>query len=505
MVLKRHFESEEGSNSTTNNDDYNLQSKFQRAVRYVMRDASLQEVANKLATMLETTLRKVMKEELDQRIDACLHSSKRCPRVQCHDSSSSPRRFQLQFTTKVPPTLFSNGRITDSEHSVLQIQLVDADTKNVISNSQLSSIKVEIVALYGDFAPNGLENWSRAEFNDNIVREREGKRPLLIGELSIALVNGVGSLGHVSFTDNSSWIRCRKFKLGVRAVTNASVGADIKEAVSDAFVVLDHRGESYQKHNKPSLDDPVWRLRKISKMGASRKKLESRGIKTVRDFLTHYYMNPSSLRNVLGKSVANRTWDTMVKHANDCHLENTVYQYCSDSESVVLRFNCVYKVIAVKFTGQDFQSLDTLDIYQQAAVEEAKKSAFSHLNEVVQVHSSPAVSSLELPTTVHDIPFSTTYMMHDGLSLIIDQDEPAETQFDINLADTASYPCTAEPRCYLTEDDSKSQTNQQIPVQWVAQPSFTTGNPPSVPSDGGYNWYLDDSPNITFAQNHQSF
>ncbi|KAK9735673.1 hypothetical protein RND81_04G218800 [Saponaria officinalis] len=489
MVLKRHFGDEANNNSPS--------SKFQKVVRYVMRDASLQEVAEKLAVMLETTLRKVMKEELEQHIDACLHSSPRRSLLHHHESSPS-RGFQLQFTTKLPGTLFSNGRIPP-----LEIQLIDTNTKNVIHSGQLSSIKVEIVAVSGDFAANGLENWTKTKFNDSVLRERQGKRPLLIGDLSIVLVNGVGSLVNVTFTDNSSWIRCRKFKLGARVVSSASIGSGIKEAVSDAFVVLDHRGESYQKHSKPSLDDPVWRLRKISKVGASRNKLESHGITTVRDFLMRYYMDPSSLRRVLGKSVANRSWDTVVRHANDCHLENTYYHFCSESDSIVLLLNCVYKVIAVKFTDQDYQSLDSLNIYQKALVEKVKQYAYLNLNEVVQLHNSPDISSLKLPTVDHDVPFSSSLMNHGDFS--IDQDEPNDKQTDFNLLDTASYPGTAEQGCYQTEDESTSQTDQPIPVQWFAQPSFVTGNSSSLPSVGGYNWYSSDSPNLTFAHNHQSF
>jgi len=48
------------------------------------------------------------------------------------------------------------------------------------------------------------------------VREREGKRPLLTGDTTVQLKDGVGVVGDITFTDNSSWIRSRKFRLGVR-------------------------------------------------------------------------------------------------------------------------------------------------------------------------------------------------------------------------------------------------------------------------------------------------
>ncbi|XP_074298806.1 calmodulin-binding protein 60 B-like [Silene latifolia] len=502
MVLKRQFDEEGSDKSLQSNHSQTLPTKFQKAVKYVMQEASVLEIAEKIALILEPTLRKVMKEELEQHIAAYFQPSPRRPHAHQLESSP-PRGFQLLFTKKLPSTLFTNSRVEGEDHTPVQVQLVDANLKNLIYNGQLSSVKVEIVVLSGDFAANEGENWSRREFDDNIVRERDGKRPLLIGDVSILLVNGVAYLKNVSFTDNSSWIRCRKFRLGVRAVSSALTGAGIKEAVSEAFVVLDHRGESYQKHSKPSLDDPVWRLRKISKLGASRKKLESHGIKTVKDFLMHYYMNPSSLRNVLGKGVANRAWDTMVRHANDGHLDNNCYIYCGESENVVLLFNCVYKVVAVKFTGQDYQTVDSLDTRQKALVEKLKQSAFLNVNELVPVHSSAVVFPFESPTIENLVPFSSPYVQHGGFSMI-DQGEPAEQQLDFNQSDTSSYPCAAEEGGYPPEDDSASQTGQPVPVQWFAESSFMAGNnSSSVPSDEGYNWNI-DSPLTPYVPNISS-
>ncbi|KAL2941166.1 Calmodulin-binding protein 60 D [Bienertia sinuspersici] len=335
----------------------------------------------KIAAMLEPAIRKVVKEEVEP-LMVFLQSSPRNPLAFQRDSYPS-RSLQLVLVNKLPSTLFTNSHIEDEGHAPLQIKLVDSKFKNVIQHGPFSSIKVEIFVLNADFAADGRENWSETEINEHIVRERDGKRPLLVGDLSFALVGGVGTIRNISFTDNSSWVRSRKFKLGVRALSRASHGTGIREAVSDAFMVLDHRGESYQKHSKPSLDDPVWRLKKISKQGASHMKLESQGIKTVKDFLMHYHVDSSYLRQILGKGIANRTWDTMVKHANECQLDNTHYTYTSEAEGAQLLFNCVYKVVAVKFGAQHFQPVDALDICQKALVEKLKQTAFLNLNQLL--------------------------------------------------------------------------------------------------------------------------
>lgn len=104
-------------------------------------------------------------------------------------------------------------------------------------------IKVEIVVLDGDFPCGDGETWTSEEFEKNIVRERTGKRPLLTGESHVTMRDGSVVLGDFEFTDNSSWIRCRKFRLGARVVQRSCGGVKILEALSEAFVVKDHRGE----------------------------------------------------------------------------------------------------------------------------------------------------------------------------------------------------------------------------------------------------------------------
>ncbi|XP_010674128.1 calmodulin-binding protein 60 B isoform X2 [Beta vulgaris subsp. vulgaris] len=490
MVLKRQFGEGGSYDSPLDSDSKSPPIKFQKVVNYVMKEVSLQDLAMQISAILEPALRKVVKEEVEP-LMFFLQSS---PRHSLRRDLVPSRSLQLLFVNKLPSTIFTNSKVEDEEHEPLQIKLVDAQSKSVI-HGLFSSIKVEIFALNGDFDADGRDDWNETEFNNNILRERQGKRPLLVGDVSFALVGGLGTIENITFTDNSSWVRSRKFKLGVRVVSRASLEFGIREAVSEAFTVLDHRGESYQKHSTPSLDDPVWRLKKISKQGASHLKLEKIGIKTVKDFLVQYHINSLHLRNVLGKGVANRTWDTMVKHANECHLDGTYYSYCNEAEGAELLFNCVYKVVAVKFEGQDYQPVD---ICQKVLVDKLKESAFMNVNQLIPVHNPYAISTSMQPQIEH-VAYSSLKLdlQHDARSTI-DQDEP-EKQMDINLSDSSSYPCTVEDG-YLLEDDSASQTNQ--PIQGFTQSSFLTGDYSAEPSDGAYNWYR-NNPMATFAQNNQ--
>lgn len=158
--------------------------------------------------------------------------------------------MQLRFINKLPSTIFTGSRVEAEDGAPLQIILIDASTNNIVRSSPLSSIKIELLVLNGEFGSDDQEDWTEKEFNNYVVREREGKRPLVTGEINITLREGVGSLGDVVFTDNSSWIRCRKFRLAARVVAKAPSEVRIREARSEPFVVKDHRGEcTFKKLN----------------------------------------------------------------------------------------------------------------------------------------------------------------------------------------------------------------------------------------------------------------
>lgn len=159
-------------------------------------------------------------------------------------SSSGVRGLQLHFINKLPSTIFTGSRVESEDSTPLQIVLRDASTGNVVSTGPLSSVKIEVVVLNSEFGSDDQEDWTEKEFSNGLVREREGKRPLVTGDLTLNLRDGVCSLGDIVFTDNSSWIRSRKFRLAARVVPK-SPGDDVRvrEAASQPFVVKDHRGE----------------------------------------------------------------------------------------------------------------------------------------------------------------------------------------------------------------------------------------------------------------------
>lgn len=123
--------------------------------------------------------------------------------------------------------------------------LIDANTGHVVTSGPESSAKLEVVVLEGDFNNEDNDDWTEEEFDSHVVKEREGKRPLLTGDLYVSLKEGVGTLGEFTFTDDSSWIRSRKFRLGLKIASGFCDGIEVREAKTEAFTVKDHRGECW--------------------------------------------------------------------------------------------------------------------------------------------------------------------------------------------------------------------------------------------------------------------
>jgi hypothetical protein len=171
---------------------------------------------------------------------------------------SNERILQLVFKNKLSQTLFTGSKVEAEDGTPIQVQLLDAKTRELVSSGPEATARLEIVALDGDFAAAATSSsetaadeegklktsyWEQSEFEHYTLKEREGKRPLLTGDLFVCLKEGEASLGEFQFTDNSSWIRSRKFCLGIKAALGHRQGIRIREAKTDRFIVKDHRGE----------------------------------------------------------------------------------------------------------------------------------------------------------------------------------------------------------------------------------------------------------------------
>ncbi|CAI9754565.1 unnamed protein product [Fraxinus pennsylvanica] len=353
----------------------------------VVREAALVNFLENFGSTLEPMLRRVVSEEIENgvRLISSMRSISRSPslRIQAadHEQTSS---LQLVFNARLSLPIFTGTKIVDIDKNPLQILLVDAkDGHPKIPTSLPYWIKVEIVVLDGDFDRPEF-TWNKEEFDKKIVKERTGKRQLLTGELNITMRDGIAVVGEIEFTDNSSWIRCRKFRLGARVVAlGNSQNVRICEAMTESFVVKDHRGELYKKHHPPALEDEVWRLEKIGKEGAFHRKLSSKGINTVQDFLKLYFVEPSKLREILGMGMSEKMWDVALKHAKTCTLGSKLYRYCGPNYTLIL--NPVCQIVNAEIDGRVYLARDLKSMHM-TNVASLINDAYVRWNSLEEVH-----------------------------------------------------------------------------------------------------------------------
>ncbi|KAF5739902.1 hypothetical protein HS088_TW12G01114 [Tripterygium wilfordii] len=427
MVPKRPFYGDDG--------DYEMgipvqQSKRRNMFKDVVLDVIRGITMDEIVLRMEPFFRKVVREEIERAVQPRINASPRSLLDQVE--TCKERGFLLHFVNKLPSTIFTGSRIEAEDSNPVQIVLLDAATRAMVTSGPLSSKRIEVVVLDGGFGSDEKEVWTEKEFNDNIVREREGKRPLVTGELIITLKNGVGHIGEVFFTDNSSWIRCRKFRLGVKITQKTSDEVRIREGRSEPFMVKDHRGELYKKHHPPSLHDDIWRLERIAKDGAFHKRLAVCGVKTVNDFLRLYESDPSSLRNIIGNQISSKTWETIVEHATECVPdEGKFYTYTGASQSAMLLFNSIYKLVAATFDGQTYLPIEKLDLPQRLLVDDVKRQACKNMKDLVLVDAGSTISpsmalanlqpEISQTSSLQTLQLSTAHQGEPGTHLAFDQ------------------------------------------------------------------------------------
>ncbi|XP_058226229.1 calmodulin-binding protein 60 A-like isoform X2 [Rhododendron vialii] len=290
--------------------------------------------------------------------------------------SSESRTLQLEFKDKFSLPLVARQTIEGEGNTPVRVALVDVTTKQVVTSGPEASAEVEIVVVMGDF--DG-DNWTVEEFNKKIVREMEGKKSLLTGNVHLNLEAGVGVVPKISFTHNSNWMKVCKLRLGAKVVDSFN-GARVREAVTEPFVLKDYRNTYTKKHFPPSLNDEVWRLQMISKDGPIHNRLVSENIKTVKDFLTRFFVDPQSLQNILGSA---KRLESIVDHAQTCILDKSLQLYfpVSSEKKAGVVFNEVGQLMGL-ISECCYLPIDKLSKDQKVNGEKLVVSALKHREEV---------------------------------------------------------------------------------------------------------------------------
>lgn len=354
----------------------------------VIGEAVMVNSLRNLCFSLEPMIRRVVNEEVESslRRSTCSLTRSSSLQIQALEASS----LQLMYNKSLLLPIFTGSKIVDLDSSPLQILLVDTRGDQMVSTYLPHPLKIEVVVLDGDFPSNGSSNWTSEEFDSNIVKERTGKRPLLAGDcLTVTLRDGFAPIGEIEFTDNSSWIRSRKFRLGARVAPGSYQGVKIREAITEAFVVKDHRGELYKKHHPPMLQDEVWRLEKIGKDGAFHRKLAAEGINTVQDFLKLSVVDRQKLRRILGPGMSEKMWEVTIKHARTCDLGNNHFIFRRPNCTITL--NPICQIVHAMIDGNSYSNKELPSI--RGYIETLVRQAYVEWNSLEEVAGFPSDST----------------------------------------------------------------------------------------------------------------
>ncbi|KAG0475135.1 hypothetical protein HPP92_014821 [Vanilla planifolia] len=257
----------------------------------------------------------------------------------------------VTLKVKIVPANFTGGRVEGEQGAAIHVVLIDAYNGHVVTSGPESSARLDIVVLEGDFNNEDEEDWTDEDFESHVVKEREGKRPLLTGDLQVSLKEGVGTVGELTFTDNSSWIRSRKFRLGLKVAPGYCDGIRIREGKTEAFTVKDHRGELYKKHYPPALKDEI-----------------------------------------PGSGMSNKMWEVLVEHAKTCVLSGKYYVYYSDeSRNVGAIFNNIYEFTGLIAGGQ-YYSAESLNDSQKVFADALVKKAYDNWMHVIEYDGKALLS-----------------------------------------------------------------------------------------------------------------
>ncbi|CAN1328224.1 Calmodulin-binding protein 60 E [Linum perenne] len=156
------------------------------ALASVIVEALKVDSLQRLCSSLEPLFRRIVSEEVERALSRMGNTKL---------SGSSPpklpgpgeKSLQLHFRTRMPPHLFTGARVEGEQGAAIHVVLIDSATGSVVQMGPESCAKLNVVVIEGDFNEEAEEDWTAEHFENYEVKEREGKRPLLTGDLQLSV------------------------------------------------------------------------------------------------------------------------------------------------------------------------------------------------------------------------------------------------------------------------------------------------------------------------------
>ncbi|KAI9081081.1 hypothetical protein K1719_037061 [Acacia pycnantha] len=269
-----------------------------------------------MENILEPMFRRAVRDEVTNVL-------RRHPHLQPSPSGQRQKTFQLRFKES-PGESYTGVKVETKNGASLEVALYQCDEERIVTEGPLSSARVKLCLLQGNFGSDGRNDWSSEDFGRSTLNRTRKGGELLTGDLSLTLTNGVATVKDIFVHDISTWAKTQQFRLGVRVVETTPETENIKEGVSQPFRVKDCRGQGYRKHGTPSLNDEIWRLEDIAKGGKRHKWLSSIGIDTVGAFLRRFRTNRSQLKQ--GLKVGENVWKNLIHQAGKANAKQDARQ-----------------------------------------------------------------------------------------------------------------------------------------------------------------------------------
>lgn len=149
--------------------------------------------------------------------------------------------LRLRFMNNIPSIIFTKDKIKAENREAVEVGLFDATNNSIVETQHpLSSMLIEVVVLNGEFNVDE-ETITHSDFDKNIVPQRMGQPPFLVGHTRFRLKNGISFINNLSFTTNSSRSKTKNIRLGLRVIEDQIVPNNnyptIRRAVSNPFRV----------------------------------------------------------------------------------------------------------------------------------------------------------------------------------------------------------------------------------------------------------------------------
>lgn len=148
--------------------------------------------------------------------------------------------FQLHFMTSMPSHLFTEAKVQGDQGTTVRVALLNPETGHVVHSGPGSTAMLNLFILNRDVEK--VEITGEQLESHTISEGSEERKPILSGDLLVTR-GGIGTLGHFTFTQDSSRTKSGKYRLGVEVACRCYAAMHIHGALSEAFAVEDSRGE----------------------------------------------------------------------------------------------------------------------------------------------------------------------------------------------------------------------------------------------------------------------